>query len=81
MLLRRALPALGVAVAAMASLTSVLDDLRPHLWPTPPGTPSLMHEHPASHFWPLQYVETGLRAAVAGTAIAAAFLLLARRLP
>ncbi|MFF7046333.1 hypothetical protein ACIP4T_39690 [Streptomyces massasporeus] len=37
--------------------------------------------HPESHFWPLQYVETGLLLAVAGTATAAAFLLLARRLP
>ncbi|MET9580964.1 hypothetical protein ACLQ2D_25725 [Streptomyces sp. DT199] len=37
--------------------------------------------HPESHFWPLQYVETGLLLAVAGTASAAAFLLLARRLP
>ncbi|MFJ7178276.1 hypothetical protein ACIQXA_18145 [Streptomyces massasporeus] len=40
-----------------------------------------MHEHPASHFWPHQYVETGLLPGVAGTATAAAFLLLARRLP
>jgi hypothetical protein len=37
--------------------------------------------HPESHFWPLQYMETGLLLAVAGTATAAAFLLLARRLP
>ncbi|MEV3967834.1 hypothetical protein AB0K68_06825 [Streptomyces sp. NPDC050698] len=37
--------------------------------------------HPRSHFWPLQYMETGLLLAVAGTAMAAAFLLLARRLP
>ncbi|MFJ4282878.1 hypothetical protein [Streptomyces massasporeus] len=37
--------------------------------------------HPESHFWPLQLVETGLLLAVAGTATAAAFLLLARRLP
>ncbi len=37
--------------------------------------------HPPSHFWPLQYVETGLLLAVAGTATAAAFLLLSRRLP
>ncbi|GGV75198.1 ABC transporter permease [Streptomyces massasporeus] len=78
-LLRRALPALGVAVAAMASLTSVLDDLRPHLWPTPPGTPSLMHKHPASHFWPLQLVETGIVMAVAALATATAFLVLRRR--
>ncbi|MFJ8048879.1 hypothetical protein [Streptomyces luteogriseus] len=34
--------------------------------------------HPESHFWPLQYVETGLLLAVAGTATAAAFVLLAR---
>ncbi|MEU9226227.1 hypothetical protein AB0D40_17855 [Streptomyces massasporeus] len=37
--------------------------------------------HPESHFWPLQYVETGLLLAVAGTATAAAFVLLTRRLP
>ncbi|MFF7046332.1 ABC transporter permease [Streptomyces massasporeus] len=78
-LLRRALPALGVAVAAMVSLAYVLDDLRPHLWPTPPGTPSLMHEHPSSHFWPLQLVETGIVLAVAALAIATAFLVLRRR--
>ncbi|WMD09654.1 ABC transporter permease [Streptomyces sp. FXY-T5] len=78
-LLRRALPALGVAVAAMASLTYVLDDLRPHLWPTPPGTPSLMHKHPSSHFWPLQLVETGIVMAVAALATATAFLVLRRR--
>ncbi|MFF8016032.1 hypothetical protein [Streptomyces sp. NPDC007929] len=43
--------------------------------------PSRATFHPESHFWPLQYVETGLLLAVAGTATAAAFLLLARRLP
>ncbi|MFJ5732692.1 hypothetical protein [Streptomyces paradoxus] len=37
--------------------------------------------HPESHFWPLQYVESGLLLAVAATATAAAFVLLARRLP
>ena len=78
-LLRRALPALGVAVAAMACLTYVLDDLRPHLWPTPPGTAPLMHEHPASHFWPLQLVETGIVLAVAALATTTAFLVLRRR--
>ncbi|MFF5312554.1 ABC transporter permease [Streptomyces massasporeus] len=78
-LLRRALPALGVAVVAMASLTNILDDLRPHLWPTPPGTPSLMHKHPSSHFWPLQLVETGIVMAVAALATATAFLVLRRR--
>ncbi|MFC9130481.1 ABC transporter permease [Streptomyces sp. NPDC057099] len=34
LLLRRALPALGVAVLAVASLVYLLDELRPHLWPT-----------------------------------------------
>ncbi|MFF6915640.1 ABC transporter permease [Streptomyces sp. NPDC012466] len=33
MLLRRTLPALGVAVLAVVSLVYVLDELRPHLWP------------------------------------------------
>ncbi|MFJ7338357.1 hypothetical protein ACIQUU_34635 [Streptomyces sp. NPDC101116] len=37
--------------------------------------------HPESHFWPLQYVETGLLLAVAAAATAAAFLVLSRRLP
>ncbi|PWI16469.1 hypothetical protein DI272_21575 [Streptomyces sp. Act143] len=35
--------------------------------------------HPASHYWPLQYVETGLLLAVAAAATAGAFLLLRRR--
>ncbi|MEU5888230.1 hypothetical protein ABZ835_15540 [Streptomyces sp. NPDC047461] len=35
--------------------------------------------HPASDFWPLQYVETGLLLAIAAAATAAAFLLLHRR--
>ncbi|MFJ4723079.1 ABC transporter permease [Streptomyces luteogriseus] len=78
-LLRRALPALGVAVLAVSSLIWELDELRPHLWPTPPGTPSLMHQHPSSHFWPLQLVETGIVLAVAALATATAFLVLRRR--
>ncbi|MFJ4282877.1 ABC transporter permease [Streptomyces massasporeus] len=78
-LLRRALPALGVAVLAVSSMIWELDELRPHLWPTPPGTPSLMHEHPASHFWPLQLMETGIVLTVAALAAATAFLVLRRR--
>ncbi|MEV5463403.1 ABC transporter permease, partial [Streptomyces cellulosae] len=46
LLLRRALPALGAAVLATVSLIHVLDEVRPHLWPTPPGKHALMHEHP-----------------------------------
>ncbi|MEV5434891.1 hypothetical protein AB0K80_02485 [Streptomyces sp. NPDC052682] len=37
--------------------------------------------HPPSHFWPLQYVETGILLAVAAAATAGAFLLLRRRTP
>ncbi|MGW1716696.1 ABC transporter permease [Streptomyces sp. NPDC002156] len=33
LLVRRSLPALGVAVLSLLTLTSVLGDLRPHLWP------------------------------------------------
>ncbi|MFE8963362.1 ABC transporter permease [Streptomyces iakyrus] len=35
--------------------------------------------HPASHFWPLQLMETGLLLAVAALAVATAFVLLRRR--
>ncbi|MFF4271246.1 hypothetical protein [Streptomyces sp. NPDC001536] len=34
--------------------------------------------HPASHFWPLQLVETGLTLAVAALAVGTAFWLLRR---
>ncbi|MFD5843377.1 hypothetical protein [Streptomyces chartreusis] len=37
--------------------------------------------HPQSHFWPLQYVETGLLLALAAAAALAAFALLRRRTP
>lgn len=37
--------------------------------------------HPASHYWPLQLVETGVVLTVAGLATAAAFWLLRRRTP
>ncbi|MFJ4981599.1 hypothetical protein ACIP6X_40910 [Streptomyces coeruleorubidus] len=37
--------------------------------------------HPGSHFRPLQYAESGILLAVAATATATAFALLARRLP
>ncbi|ELP70788.1 ABC transporter permease subunit [Streptomyces turgidiscabies] len=33
LLVRRSLPALGIAAVALLTLTSVLGDLRPHLWP------------------------------------------------
>lgn len=37
--------------------------------------------HPQSHFWPLQYVETGILLAVAAVATLVAFRLLRRRMP
>ncbi|AMW11362.1 hypothetical protein A4E84_18730 [Streptomyces qaidamensis] len=79
LVVRRALPALAAAALAVMALIYVLDEVRPHLWPVPPGTPALMHEHPASHFWPLQLVETGILLAVAALATAASFTLLRRR--
>ncbi|MEV3967835.1 ABC transporter permease [Streptomyces sp. NPDC050698] len=124
LLLRRTLPALGVAVLAVVSLLYVVDELRPHLWPVQTvvtsledGTPrfggmivetgaltasgarvpipscsgepgcdarnGITHYyadyHPASHFWPLQLMETGLLLAVAALATATAFVLLRRR--
>jgi hypothetical protein len=124
MLLRRTLPALGVAVLTVMSLVYVLDALRPYLWPVKttvtslddgtPGLDSMIVEtgaltasgarvpipscagepgceartgitdyyidyHPASHFWPLQLMETGLLLAVAALAGATAFVLLRRR--
>ncbi|MET9968858.1 hypothetical protein ABZZ80_23740, partial [Streptomyces sp. NPDC006356] len=37
--------------------------------------------HPRSHFWPLQYVETGIVLAVAAAATLTAFAVLRRRTP
>ncbi|QWB24697.1 MULTISPECIES: hypothetical protein [Streptomyces] len=53
-------------------------------WNTPaPNGAQTTHTtfHPQSHFWPLQYVETGLLLALAAAATATAFVVLARRLP
>ncbi len=121
LLVRRSLPALGIAVVSLLTLTSVLGDLRPHLWPVetvirktgypqssgivvrdgvitssgsrvpdPYCTDDLCRTtrdvvgyyrdyHPASHFWPLQLMETGIVLALAAVATAAAFWLLRRR--
>ncbi|CAL9517928.1 hypothetical protein [Streptomyces sp. Tu 3180] len=100
LLLRRALPALVVSVAAMWLLGVVLERCRPHLWPAerlllrresdPPhsawllewsrtGTGRYATYHPASHFWPLHLVETGVVLAVAVLATASAFAVLRRR--
>ncbi|MEU6015011.1 hypothetical protein ABZ826_13465 [Streptomyces sp. NPDC047515] len=39
----------------------------------------LVDYHPASHFWPLQLVETGILLALAALAVALAFRVLRRR--
>ncbi|WP_369170376.1 hypothetical protein AB5J49_22230 [Streptomyces sp. R28] len=47
-------------------------------WPGPTRATRATY-HPQSHFWPLQYVETGILLAVAAVATLAAFRLLRRR--
>ncbi|GAA4555502.1 ABC transporter permease [Streptomyces collinus] len=79
LVVRRTLPALAAAALAVTALIYVLDEVRPHLWPMPPGTLVLMHGHPASHFWPLQLVETGIVLTLAALAVAVSFALLRRR--
>jgi hypothetical protein len=89
LLVRRALPAMAVAVAVMIVLNRYVEKHRPDLWPTvgsdggePPATAWQLGDglyHPASHFWPLHLIETGIVLAVAALAVAAAFLLLRHR--
>ncbi|MFH9860125.1 hypothetical protein [Streptomyces sp. NPDC017202] len=130
LLLRRALPALGVSVALTWLLTLVLGHFRASLWPSLTRTSAtveadlpdnawqvdqgvLVHGspapdvhdwscdgtveetrrclddlgvngsyvtyHPASHFWPLHLVETGILLVVAAAATAVSFRLLRRR--
>jgi hypothetical protein len=124
LLLRRALPALGLTVLGLFVLRYALTALRPQLWPTVTATRTAWYPklkitfmpvetgavtstgerigdgacspdtacaverhvvsyyreyHPASHFWPLQLVETGIVLALTALAVAAAFLLLRRR--
>ncbi|KOG33163.1 hypothetical protein [Streptomyces resistomycificus] len=90
LLLRRSLPALGVAVAVMVVLNQYLEIHRADFWPTKtaPGRKEMPndwwqqgdgHYHPPSHFWPLHLVETGILLTVTAVATAAAFWLLHRR--
>ncbi|NUP18315.1 MAG: hypothetical protein HOZ81_19970 [Streptomyces sp.] len=94
LLLRRTLPAAGVAFAAAFVLYNLLERNRENLWPTAIRSATHNSElprsawqtssatfHPHSHFWPLQYAETGIVLAVAATATLAAFWLLRRRTP
>ncbi|MGW2522507.1 hypothetical protein ACWC09_37045 [Streptomyces sp. NPDC001617] len=88
LLLRRAMPASGLALAAMGLLNTALGVLRPHLWPWATGKPAssdvlygiaVDQYHPASHFWPLQLTETALVLALTAAITALAFRLLRRR--
>jgi hypothetical protein len=90
LLLRRALPALGISVAVMIALNQYIEYHRDELWPTVPRTPGTESSgsvwqvengayHPPSHFWPMNLVETGILLAIAALATAAAFLVLRHR--
>ncbi|WP_284048661.1 hypothetical protein [Streptomyces sp. YS415] len=94
-LLGRALPAAGAACAASLLLHNLLERHRADLWPAvtraeegpelPRSAFQVSHTrtevtlHPSSHFWPIQYVESGILLAVAAGAVAAAFVALRRR--
>ncbi|MGW3290361.1 hypothetical protein ACWDR3_37575 [Streptomyces sp. NPDC001002] len=76
LLLPRVLPALAVSVAVMIALNQYLEKHRTDLWPQ---EPSGSGEHPASHFWPMNLIETGILLTIAALSTAAAFWTLRRR--
>ncbi|MBK6018669.1 hypothetical protein [Streptomyces sp. MBT53] len=81
---RHAVTAAGLAIAAMGLALTTLGFARPHLWPTAAHVGNLRGGHyagnrPASDFWPLQLVETGIVVAVAALVLGTAFALLRRR--
>jgi hypothetical protein len=76
LLLRRSLPALAVSVAVMIALNHYLERHRTDLWPK---EPSRSAEHPASHFWPMNLIETGILLTIAALTTTAAFWTLRRR--
>ncbi|MFJ6086602.1 hypothetical protein ACIQI8_34975 [Streptomyces sp. NPDC092369] len=76
LLLPRSLPALAVSVAVMIALNQYLEKHRTDLWPKKPSSSG---EHPASHFWPMNLVETGILLAIAALTTTAAFWTLRRR--
>lgn len=91
LVLRRSLPALGVAVAVMVVLNQYLERSREDFWPTVarpaaagievPNTwwqADTGHYHPPSHFWPMHLIETGILLTLTAMATAAAFWLLRR---
>ncbi|MES5821556.1 hypothetical protein [Streptomyces sp. RG80] len=89
LVVRRSLPATGIAVAVMIVLNRYVEKHRDGFWPADvsdgrelPRTVWQLGDgsyHPQSHFWPLHLVETGIVLAVAALATVAAFLLLRHR--
>ncbi|MCT9077172.1 hypothetical protein [Streptomyces fulvoviolaceus] len=94
LLLRRALPALAVGFLVAGTVRILVHETTPHLWPhetaagdakngyrTPVNVMNLGEGtyHPASHFWPLQLVETGFALTITAAAVTTAFWLLRRR--
>ncbi|WUR81220.1 hypothetical protein OG967_21540 [Streptomyces phaeochromogenes] len=92
--LRRSLPALGVACGAMYLVNHNLEKYREDLWPAVTPAPAKGVEmsqdvwqigdgtgrfHPRSHYWPMHLVETGIALGVAVLATGAAFWVLRRR--
>jgi hypothetical protein len=76
LLLRRSLPALAVSVAVMITLNQYMEKHRTDLWPKKPSSGG---EHPASHFWPMNLIETGILLTIAALTTTAAFWTLRRR--
>lgn len=94
LLLRRALPALAVGFVVAGTVRILAHETTPHLWPhetaagdakhgfrTPVNVMNLDERtyHPASHFWPLQLIETGIALGITVAAVVTAFWLLRRR--
>ncbi|MDQ0950814.1 hypothetical protein QFZ24_004737 [Streptomyces phaeochromogenes] len=92
--LRRSLPALGIACGVMYLINHNLEKYREDLWPpvTPAPTKGVEMSrdvwqigdgtgrfHPRSHYWPMHLVETGIVLGVAVLATGAAFWVLRRR--
>jgi hypothetical protein len=92
LLLRRALPALATATLSLLALLYALAELRPHLWPAVTTTSTAEYPdgngmpvdvgahstdyHPATHFWPLQLMETTIVLTLTALTLLTAFRLL-----